>query len=405
MDIVAISVLWASVKIDINRVFFDMTKVAVLEIDGCMASSAAITHDVLATANRIGAAKGTPPFKVTTVRCGSRRSSADLRGIELVIVPGLGTPSAGELEAKLKSPMCRRAVDMLSRAHARGAMLAASCASTFLLAETGLLDGRRATTTWWFAPLFRQRYPEVELLTEQMVVADWPIATGGAAMAQMDLMLAVVGRFAGPSLATACANYLLLDGRRSQAPFMAINYLASQDPKIAKAEKWVRDNIKTYGGDPMRIYLMGSSVGANHLAAYVAFSEYHTAPGSGLAGAILLSGTPFDLSVFPDMANFKAYFGEDASKYAALSPQPALLKSSVPLMVVWAGLDPPGILEVRTLMRAVAAEGAHRSRSKAEVLSARPTTPRKPAKETRNGQRQFGLGSRRRSAGKSRRGR
>src|SRR5205807_8146564 len=162
----------ASVKIDIYRVFFDMTKVAVIEIEGCMASSAAITHDVMATANRISAAKRVPPFKVTTVRCGSRRGHADLRGIELVIVPGLGTASADELETKLKNPMCRRAVDMLTRAHATGAMLAASCASTFLLAEAGLLDGRRATTTWWLAPLFGQRYPAVELLTEQMVVAD-----------------------------------------------------------------------------------------------------------------------------------------------------------------------------------------------------------------------------------------
>jgi transcriptional regulator GlxA family with amidase domain len=220
-----------------------MTKVAVVEIEGCMASSAAITHDVMATANRISAAKRVLPFKVTTVRCGSRRSSVDLRGIELVIVPGLGTPTAEALDAKLKDPACRHAADMLRRAHGRGAMLAASCASTFLLAETALLDGRRATTTWWFAPLFRQRYPAVELLTEQMVVADWPIATAGAAMAQMDLMLTVVGRFAGPSLAKACANYLLLDERRSQAPFMAINYLASQDPRIAKAEKWARDNI------------------------------------------------------------------------------------------------------------------------------------------------------------------
>ena len=220
-----------------------MVKVAVLEIEGCMASSAAITHDVISTANRIGATKRGLPFKVTTVRCGSRRSNVDLRGSELVIVPGLGTPSADELEAKLNSPMCRRAVDMLTRAHAAGATLAASCASTFLLAETGLLDGRRATTTWWFAPLFRQRYPAVELLTEQMVVADWPIATGGAAMAQMDLMLAIVDRFAGPGLAKACASYLLLDGRRSQAPFMAITYLANQDPRIARAEKWVRENI------------------------------------------------------------------------------------------------------------------------------------------------------------------
>ena len=220
-----------------------MTKVAVIEIEGCMASSAAITHDVMATANRISAAHRVPPFKVTTVRCGSRRNEADLRGIDLVIVPGLGTPSADELISKLKSPACRRAGNMLARAFSNGAMLAAPCASTFLLAETGLLDGRRATTTWWFAPLFRQRYPRVQLMTEQMVVADWPIATAGAAMAQMDLMLAVVGRFAGPNLAKACANYLLLDERRSQAPFMAITYLASQDARIAKAEKWVRDNI------------------------------------------------------------------------------------------------------------------------------------------------------------------
>ncbi len=148
-----------------------------------------------------------------------------------------------QLDAKLKSTACRRAGDLLAESFEAGAALAASCASTFLLAEAGLLDGRRATTTWWLAPLFRHRYPRVELVTDRMVVADWPIATGGAAMAQMDLMLAVVGRFAGPGLARTCANYLLLEERRSQAPFMAITFLARQDPKIAKAEKWVRDNI------------------------------------------------------------------------------------------------------------------------------------------------------------------
>jgi transcriptional regulator GlxA family with amidase domain len=182
------------------------------------------------------------PFNVTTVRCGPRRNRAQLRGTELAIVPGLGTWSADELDRKLKSPACRRAGEMLVEAFESGAALAASCASTFLLAEAKLLDGRRATTTWWLAPLFRRRYPQVDL-TDRMVVADWPIATGGAAMAQMDLMLAIVDRFAGPRLAKACANYLLLDERRSQAPFMAISHLAGQHPKIAKAEKWVRDNI------------------------------------------------------------------------------------------------------------------------------------------------------------------
>ncbi len=219
-----------------------MTKIAVIEIDGCLASSAAITYDVLATANRLGTAKRAR-FEVTTSRYGPRRRSGRLRGVDLVIVPGLGSASADALERKLATPACLRARDALVSAYEQGAALAASCASSFLLAETGLLDGKRATTTWWFAPLFRQRYPKVELMSERMVVADWPVATAGAAMAQMDLMLAVVARFAGPDVAKGCANYLLLDERQSQAPFMAVNYLAGQDPAVARAEKWVRNNI------------------------------------------------------------------------------------------------------------------------------------------------------------------
>lgn len=221
-----------------------MTRIAVLELPGRMASSAAITHDVLATANRVSLAAGRPaPFEVRTLACTGSRTRAPASGTDLVIVPGLGVDTEEALLARIAAPDCRRATHLLANAARAGASIAASCASTFLLAEAGLLDGRRATTTWWFAPLFRRRYPEVALLTDQIVVADWPVATGGAAMAQMDLMLAVVARFAGAGLAKACAGYLLLDDRRSQAPYMAITYLAGQDAKIAKAESWVRRNV------------------------------------------------------------------------------------------------------------------------------------------------------------------
>lgn len=209
-----------------------------------MVSSAAITHDVIATANRISAmAKRPLPFDVVTVHCGARINRTALSGVELIIIPGLGITSADELDAALSSAVLQRVSGMLVEAFAGGATLAASCASTFLLAETGLLDGRQATTTWWLAPVFRQRYPEVDLQVDRMVVADGPIVTGGAAMAQMDVMLALVARYAGPGLSQACARYLLLDERRSQAPFMAMTYLASQDARIAKAEQWVRKNI------------------------------------------------------------------------------------------------------------------------------------------------------------------
>jgi acetyl esterase/lipase len=124
--------------------------------------------------------------------------------------------------------------------------------------------------------------------------------------------------------------------------------LAPQSPwpsgpeDMAAIVHWLKANIARYGGDPSRIYMMGWSAGANHVASYVAFPEFHAIAGSGLAGAILLSGSPFDPTVF-DMTPYKAYFGDDASKFPALSPTPGLLKTTVPLMVVYAGLDPPGI--------------------------------------------------------------
>ena len=115
----------------------------------------------------------------------------------------------------------------------------------------------------------------------------------------------------------------------------------SQD--MAAAVAWVKANIASHGGDPSRVYLMGSSAGANHVASYVAFPEFHAAPGSGLAGAILLSGSPFNLTVFDNMKAYAPYFGADAAKYPALSPTPGLAKTPAALMVVYAGLDPPGI--------------------------------------------------------------
>jgi transcriptional regulator GlxA family with amidase domain len=63
-------------------------------------------------------------------------------------------------------------------------------------------------------------------------------------MAQMDLMLALIAKFAGPRISQACARYLLLDHRTSQAPYMAITFLAGQDERIAKAEIWLRRNIQ-----------------------------------------------------------------------------------------------------------------------------------------------------------------
>lgn len=221
-----------------------MARVVVFSLPGAMASSLAITLDTLDAANALCQRSGRrKPFEVQTLKL-TRATRFAFKAGDIVIVPGLGSATDADPLARLTSPVIRNAVRLAGEAGSARAIVAGSCASTFILAEAGLLTGRRATTTWWLAPVFRKRYPDVELVTEQIVVADWPIVTAGAAMAQMDLMLALIAKFAGSRIAQACARYLLLDHRKSQAPYMAITFLAGQDERIARAESWLRRNIE-----------------------------------------------------------------------------------------------------------------------------------------------------------------
>jgi len=112
---------------------------------------------------------------------------------------------------------------------------------------------------------------------------------------------------------------------------------AQQD--IQSALKWVRDNIAASGGDPSRIILMGHSAGAAHVAQYVAHPQFHVAPGSGLAGAVLLSGL-FDPATAEANPPLQAYFGKDTAQYPARSAVPGLVASRVPLLIAYAELDP-----------------------------------------------------------------
>jgi triacylglycerol lipase len=111
---------------------------------------------------------------------------------------------------------------------------------------------------------------------------------------------------------------------------------------LAATIRWIKANAASFGGDPSRIYLLGWSAGGGHVASYLAFPQFHVSSGGGIAGAIFLSASPFDTTTF-DMTAYKAYFGDDASKYAERSPMPGLLKSQVPMLVAYAGFDPPGI--------------------------------------------------------------
>ena len=109
---------------------------------------------------------------------------------------------------------------------------------------------------------------------------------------------------------------------------------------VAAAVQWVSDKIGERGGDPARVYLMGHSAGAVHVASYVSHPEFYKVRDGGLKGAIMVSGI-YDLTATPLGDPEHAYFGEDSSRYAGQSSLQGLLKTSIPLMATTAELDPP----------------------------------------------------------------
>jgi triacylglycerol lipase len=126
---------------------------------------------------------------------------------------------------------------------------------------------------------------------------------------------------------------------------------------IGSAVQWVANNIGGRGGDPARIYLMGHSAGAVHVASYVSHPEFYKVKGGGLAGAILVSGL-YDLTAMQLGDPERAYFGADPSRYAEESSLQGLQTTKIPLMIASAELDPPGFVRQFDLLKEATCKGA-----------------------------------------------
>lgn len=242
-----------SVEIDIIRVYFAMPLIDVLVLEGASPASVAITFEMIDVANGIRARAGRPRcFDVRISGSGARWAAslarlpakpAAAKSADVVVVPGLAWTDEQRVREGLQRRDAETARKALRAAFRSGAEIASSCSAVFLVASAGLLDGRRATTTWWLAPLFRKLFPEVMLDTDAMVLTDGRTTTAGAAMAQLDLMLSIVARHAGPDLADSCARFLLLDRRSSQSRYMALSFLAAADDRMSRAERWARARL------------------------------------------------------------------------------------------------------------------------------------------------------------------
>lgn len=167
-------------------------------------------------------------------RCHDTHPGRDGRP-DVLIAPGR---LSGPIEGEEAEPFAR----WLATRHAEGTVLAANCGGTFLLAATGLLSGRPATTHWLFADVFRARFPDVHMDANKIVIEDGDIITAGGLMAWTDLALRLVDRLLGPTVMVETGQFFLIDpAGREQRHYSSFSpKLAHGDEAIVRVQHWLQ---------------------------------------------------------------------------------------------------------------------------------------------------------------------
>ena len=230
-------------------------RIHVLALNGVFDTGLATMLDAFGIANMLAEMTGISSLRFQVRVVGLRKTVTTARGLivpataalraqtpDVVLMPAISQMMPEPLVKALASSEVREAGVLLRKWSARGALTTAACVGTFVLAESALLDGEEATTTWWLAPLFRQRYPKVRLDESRIVVQSNAVVTAGAALGHLDLALALIRR-ASPELASLAAKYLVVDARTSQAVYVIADHLAHSDPLVRQFERWARGRL------------------------------------------------------------------------------------------------------------------------------------------------------------------
>ncbi|SHJ52902.1 Transcriptional regulator GlxA family, contains an amidase domain and an AraC-type DNA-binding HTH domain [Malonomonas rubra DSM 5091] len=230
-----------------------MRKIAVLAYDNCLLSGIAGQLDLFTIANweqrrrkeppfcrhEIVALDGEPVTSFNRMPVSANRSLAECQDADLILVPGMmGRPEQLFEQKEL--------IAWLKQQAQRGAIIASACSGAFLLAETGLLKGREATTHWQLADRFRRRYPKITLDIDRLIIDGEDYLCAGGTSAHQDLALYLIEKFASKQLAKACARMMLIDNsKRDQAPF--VNFRGSKshgDAPILKVQQLIDKNFR-----------------------------------------------------------------------------------------------------------------------------------------------------------------
>ena len=163
----------------------------------------------------------------------------DIEKTDLILIPAL----TGDLSEAIQ--LNQDFIPWIKAQHQTGAELASLCIGAFLLASTGLLDGKKCSTHWLFAHEFRRMFPEVILVADKIVTEEHRIYTSGGANSYWNLLLYLVEKYTDRAMAVLAAKFFAIEiDRHSQSAFMMFNgQKGHEDEPIRRAQTFIEENI------------------------------------------------------------------------------------------------------------------------------------------------------------------
>jgi transcriptional regulator GlxA family with amidase domain len=173
-----------------------------------------------------------------------QRAIDTLESSDIVIVPSILLPSGGGWE----KGRYRRLVDWLRTMHERGAVLCSACSGIFLLAETGLFDGKDATVHFGYAREFAAAYPAVSIHPERVLIISGvreELVSSGASITWHDMVLHLIARYAGSSVAQEVARRFALQWHHDGlTPYIVFEGKTDHgDADIESSQQWLSDHF------------------------------------------------------------------------------------------------------------------------------------------------------------------
>ena len=164
----------------------------------------------------------------------------DIEKTDIIFIPAI----SGNLELALERN--KEFMPWIIKQHRQGAEVASLCIGAFLLAATGLLKGKKCSTHWLHANMFRTMFPDVELVDGSIITEEEGLYSSGGATSYWNLLLYLIEKYTGRDIAILASKFFAIDiDRESQAAFMMFTgQREHQDAEIKRAQEFIENNYQ-----------------------------------------------------------------------------------------------------------------------------------------------------------------